>query len=348
MMIYLAGRKNISMDIDGKKAAIICILKVLENYSSENHPLSNSEVITFVKKDFGISITPNTLRSHILILKDYLGYNIETFEDNNKGLLLIAKNDFDEEEVRVLIDSVLTSRYIPEKHAEDIISKLKKLTNEEFTKKLTHIHTINEWNHQRNKQFFGNLVCLSTAIEEKKQVEFYYNEILPDKTLKPKDNRLKCVNPYAIVCSNGQYYLICSFVNKTKLFHYRIDRMTNVNKRETAAYPITSIPGYEKGLNIAKYASEHHFMYGGKPVLVKLKMPSNRAGDIMDNFGDKATMVDLGNGTMEVYVKAVEEGMRYFALQFAAAGCEVISPQTLRDKVKDDIRELIKKYNIED
>ncbi len=125
------------MDIDGKKAAIICILKVLENYSSENHPLSNSEVITFVKKDFGISITPNTLRSHILILKDYLGYNIETFEDNNKGLLLIAKNDFDEEEVRVLIDSVLTSRYIPEKHAEDIISKLKKLTNEEFTKKLT-------------------------------------------------------------------------------------------------------------------------------------------------------------------------------------------------------------------
>jgi predicted DNA-binding transcriptional regulator YafY len=66
----------------------------------------------------------------------------------------------------------------------------------------------------------------------------------------------------------------------------------------------------------------------------------------MDNFGDKATMVDLGNGTMKVCVKAVEESMRYFALQFAAAGCEVISPKSLRNKVIDDIRNLVEKYDI--
>lgn len=334
------------MNINGKRAAIICILKVLENYSSEERPLSNSEVIKYLQDDYGISITPNTLRANILILRDYLNYDIKSFEDNSKGLYLRTEQEFDDEEVRVLIDSVLTSSYIPEKQAYDLIKKIKGFASKDFAMKLTHIYPLNEWNHQRNKEFFWNLACLSEAIYEKKQAEFYYNEVLPDKTLKPKVNRLTCVNPYAIVCTNGQYYLICSIGYKDTLFHYRIDRMTDIKKREKLARPVTTIPGCEKELNIAKYASEHHFMYGGKAVPITLKMPSVRAGDVMDRFGDKARMKDLSDGTMEVNITAVPDGIRYFAMQFAASGCEVISPESLREKVKEDIRNIVKYYNI--
>ena len=333
-------------DIGGKSAVILCILKVLEQYSSEDRPLSNSEVIGYLQDEYNISITPNTLRANISILRDGLEYPVSTFEENGKGLYLATEQIFDDEEVRVLIDSVLTSRYIPEHQANALIKKLTGFANKAFAKKLTHIHPLNEWNHQRNKSFFWNLSCLSESIAEKKQAEFYYNNVLPDGTLEHKSKQLARVHPYAIVCSNGQYYLICSLGNYDNLLHYRIDRMTEVKKREKAARSVTTVPGCEKGLNIAAYASEHHFMYGGKAVPVTLKMPSDRAGDVMDNFGSRARMRDLGDGTMEVYLTAVPEGIRYFALQFGTSGCEVISPQSLRDAVKDDIRVLVKKYGV--
>jgi len=49
---------------------------------------------------------------------------------------------------------------------------------------------------------------------------------------------------------------------------------------------------------------------------------------------------------MEVNITAVPDGIRYFAMQFAASGCEVISPESLREKVKEDIRNIVKYYNI--
>ena len=46
---------------------------------------------------------------------------------------------------------------------------------------------------------------------------------------------------------------------------------------------------------------------------------------------------------MQVRVTAVPEGMRFFALQYGP-NCEVLSPQRLRDIIKNDINEMCKKY----
>jgi hypothetical protein len=50
---------------------------------------------------------------NIACLIEY-GYEIETTKDNKKGYWLVNR-DFDESELGLLVDSVLSSRYIPEK-----------------------------------------------------------------------------------------------------------------------------------------------------------------------------------------------------------------------------------------
>lgn len=333
------------INLEGKSATILCLLKVLEDHSSPENPLTNGQVIDYLNKEYGISITPNTLRSHITTLTT-LGYPISTFEQNRKGISLepnLSGPDFDDEEIRVLIDSVLTSRYIPEHHTSQLIQKLTKLASKSFPKQLKHIHPINEWNHRRNKSFFWNLSCLAEAIQKGLQAEFYYNTVEPDKSLKRK-GRIARVHPYAIVCSNSQYYLLCSLGRYDNLLHYRIDRMTDVKLRDKRARNIKTIPGYEQGLNLPRYTRERHLMYGGKTKLVTFRMPVERAGDILDVFGEKAVMTNLGDGLMEISVLATEEGMRFFALQFGPGGCEILSPKSLRDRVKKDIDDLVELY----
>ena len=332
---------------DDKSSAILCLLLVLQKHTSPQYPLNNGQIIEKLEQEYGISITPNTLRSHIARLVE-LGYSISTYQENGKGVYLNQEgSEYVDEEVRVLVDGVLTSRYISANHAGDLIRKLTKLGSKDFPKQLSHIYPIDDWNHRDDPSFFLHLGNLTEAVSEGKYVEFYYCDVSTDKKLVHKRNRKDCVIPLAVVCTHGQYYLIARYpksdtdIAADKIFHFRIDRMAEVKKREI------TVPKKERiTFHLAQYAAEHHFMYGGKSVPVVLKMPTTLVGDVLDRFGNGAKMIDLGDGSMEVHLLATEEGMRFFALQYGASGCEVVSPQSLREQVMEDIRFLMRQYQI--
>lgn len=326
-------------NIKEKSPAILCTLLILQKYSSEQNPLSNNRIISYLEKDYGISISPNTLRKHIASLTT-LGFSFSTFEDNGKGVYLIPPEpEYDDSEIKVLIDSVLTSRYIPARQAKELIQKLTKLGSKAFPKHLTYIEPVDDWNHRDNKDFFWNLTCLTDAIHENKMVSFCYNKISVKGELVPKNRPETIVHPLAVVCSSGQYYLLCRFSRARSIFHYRIDRMTKVK-----AIDVPSSDQIRQSLNLARYCTEHHFMYGGKIVPIVLKMPAALAGDIVDRFGKAAHMVDIEDGMMEVHLHATEESIRYFAMQYGASGCEVLRPTSLREQIRKDIKALLKKY----
>lgn len=329
--------------LEDKSSAILCLLLVLQKHTSPSHPLSNGQLIEKLQQEYGISITPNTLRKHLDRLVE-IGYPISRHCDNKKGVYLEQMDsEYVDEEVRVLVDGVLTSRFITAKHAEDLIRKLTKFGSKDFPKQLGHIQPIDAWNHRDDPSFFLHLGDLTEAVSEGKFVEFYYCDVSTDKKLVHKRKKKDCVIPLAVVCTHGQYYLIARYPRAAadKVFHFRIDRMAEVMKLET------TVPKQEqRAFDLAKYTAEHHFMYGGKINLVVLKMPTTLAGDVLDQFGNQAKMFDQGDGTMEVHLFATEEGMRFFALQYGASGCEVIRPQSLREQVKRDIIALTQQYQI--
>lgn len=281
--------------LEDKNSAVPCLLRVLQKYTDPQHPLNNGQLIEKLQQEYKISITPNTLRHHLDCI-EAIGYPISRHQDNGKGVYLEPDEPkYEDEEVRILVDGVLTSRFISASHAGHLIRKLTKPGRKNFPKQLNHIRPIDDWNHRNDQSFFLHLGDLTEAVSERKFVEFHYCDIATDKKLIHKRNKKDCVIPLSVVCSQGQYYLI-------------------------ARYP--------------------------KIVLIVSKMPANLAGDILDRFGDRAKMLDQGDGTMEVHVFATEEGMRFFALQYGASGCEVIHPQSLREQVKWDILSLMHRYRL--
>ena len=110
-------------DLGGKRLIALCVLKILEEYSDEDHPLTSTQIIDYLNRDFGIQAVRNTIRSNLAELKSVYP-NISTFEDNGKGAFLEKDQKFEDDEIRILIDSVLTSGYVPEKQAGDLVRKL--------------------------------------------------------------------------------------------------------------------------------------------------------------------------------------------------------------------------------
>ena len=66
-------------------------------------------------------------------------------------------------------------------------------------------------------------------------------------------------------------------------------------------------------------------------------------GDIIDWFGKEAVFTNETENSVTVHVRANLAAMRYWALQYSR-DVKILSPQSLVDDVKKDLREAINKY----
>ena len=100
-----------------KKLYIMYILEILKKYSDDRHRLKQQDIIDIMKKDYDVACERKAVARNISDLQE-LGYDIET-----GGGYYLAERDFEDSELRLLIDSVLASRYIPAKQAKDLVDR---------------------------------------------------------------------------------------------------------------------------------------------------------------------------------------------------------------------------------
>ena len=89
----------------GNRVVPFQVLKTLERYASEEHPLSNLQVIAKIQQDQRVTLARNTVAASVELLES-LGYG----ERGPKGSWPVRL--FDETELRVLIDGVMASKFL--------------------------------------------------------------------------------------------------------------------------------------------------------------------------------------------------------------------------------------------
>ena len=152
-----------------KKMLNILILEILKEYSDEEHRLTQQEIIRLLKSNYGIECDRRSVKSNVLCLKE-LGYDI-SMEDG----YYLQSREFEDAELRMLIDSVLFSKNLTHKQAKSLVERLKGLGNRYFSAKVKHICNLPELYHADNKQLWYALDAVNDAIAEKKKISFTYN-----------------------------------------------------------------------------------------------------------------------------------------------------------------------------
>jgi predicted DNA-binding transcriptional regulator YafY len=298
--------------------------------------MTQEKIAEFLEREYGIEIERKAIGRNVSLLKE-AGYEIET---NREGSWLTTR-EFEDSELHLLIDGVLGSQHISAKHSKDLIEKLCGLSNKYFRAHVRNIYSVNEWNKTDNQSLFYNIEQIDEAIEKGYKIEFDYNKYGTDKKL----HRTKTHNasPYQLILHNQRYYLMALNEQWGNMAYYRVDHITNMKVLEERLTPLNEVEGYEKGIDYSMFSSALPYMYTDKIERITFYADETIVDQIVDWFGKNAKIEKCEN-KLKVTVKASPMAMEYWAMQYLNY-VEVVSPSELRDKIKENLENAIKKYN---
>ncbi len=286
------------------------------------------------------------------------------------------RHTFSYEEVNALIEGVLFSKTLDTRTANRLIGKIEEqLTTKYYKKGPKHVCTVRETVLADRELLRENLLLIQRAIDDRVRISFRFNGYNRKKELEPVRAAKDTVSPYYIVANGGRYYLLaCKEICRDsgperQMSIWRIDLMTELE-----------IPGQdeqhkgERALekrqveNLPQAWSEefplHHLnMSFDKPVPVTLRIlrsggqneasAKRRRPDytfLYDWFGDtfryERTEAEPPYGDI-VQVRCSPFAMVNWALQYSD-WVEVLEPEAVRKQVVKKIKNLNRKYGLED
>ena len=332
-----------------KNLMVLYILKILKEYTDEDHRLSQEEIREKLEQDYEMTVDRKSIKRNLENLKAE-GCEINSTtnkrgsgkKQNETNTDYYIESDFDDSELRFLIDGLIFSKYIPSNQCEDLVNKLKKLTSKYFNPRIEFIQSLKD-DKKMNKEIFYTIGVLDDAIREKKKVKFNYCSYDIDKKLKPKKdvktgkNKEHIVNPYYIIATQGRYYLLCKYDKYEDTAHLRIDRIQNIEILGEAIDQKASKP------DLPKHMVEHLYMMSGESGLVRFDFKKEILNDVIDWFGTDIILQEKKEGVVNAQVTVNYESMKFWAMQYGE-NVTVLSPKSLVDKIKNSIKAISKNY----
>lgn len=320
-----------------KKLALIRIWQILKENSDYDHPMTQEDIATKLENEYGIVIERKAISRNISLLKES-GVEIES----RRAGSYLDRRDFEDSELHMLIDGVLSSKHISARHSKDLIDRICSLSNKYFRSSVKHIHSVNDWSKTDNQALFYNIELIDAAIEEGKQIHYDYNKYGIDKKLHKTSQQY--VSPYLMILHNQRYYLMAYSEYWHNMVFHRLDRITNMTIIDRKATPIKNVPGYENGINYKELSSTMPYMYSDQPEHIDFISDEGIIDQIVDWFGnDVRIMKSNDEGKVRVSVKASPTAMEFWAMQYINH-VEILSPEPLRIRMREVLNNGLKKY----
>ena len=346
-----------------KKMVIFCILDILKRYTDFDHRLQQKEIEERLLTDYNIKVDRKSVKSNIGCLKDF-GYDIECDESSRRVLnkktgefeesivtsgYYLAK-DFDDSELRLLIDSILFAPNISASQSKQLIKKLQAQSSDYFKPRVKHIASMSS-NKSSNKQLFYTIDIVDEAITTNCKIQFKYGEYGTDLKFHPRktedgSDRIYVVSPYQMAVREDKYYLICNNDKFDNVVNYRMDRILDVKILDESVRPFkTLLDSNGHSFNLQEYMNEHIFMYSGSSTRAKLRIVREMVTDIIDIFGKDVKFSNETDTHVEVVLKANEMSIMQFAQRYSH-DVVILEPEDLRVMMLLRLQQAFKGYDI--
>ena len=343
-----------------KKLIIMNILDILKKYTDEDHMLSQKEIQDILASEYEMNVDRKAIRRNLMDLIDF-GYYINYSE--NKRIIkdkdgveresviftdFYLKREFTDCELRLLIDSVLFSNYIPYKQGMDLMEKLSGLSSVYFKSRVKHISRMPK-DRTDNKQLFYNIELLDEAIDKERKVHFHYVEYRSDKKLHKRcgeDGKVReyTVNPYQLVIREGKYYLICNNDKYDKVSNYRVDRITDMDILEERIKPFNMLKDSDgRPLDLQEYMEKHIYMFAGENIRAVFRITKDCISDVIDMFGKDVKFSEETDTHITVTANVNDLAMMQFAKAYTP-WIEIIKPAELREEMIELLSTGLEKY----
>lgn len=338
-----------------KKLLIVYILDILKKYSDSENMLTKGRIQQILEKEYFMEADVKAVARNLKLL-EMVDNHIKCREaerTNQRGRKEIYRygfyyeHEFDNEELRLLVDSVMYQMQMPKKTRQNLINKLIGLSSIYFKNTMRHTSYIPD-NAPENISFYKNIRVLAEAINSEKKVRFRYCSYGTDLKLHPRKNadgkeRIYTVNPYKLAVKDGRYYIICNYDRYDDICNYRVDRIKGIEMLDVPARSEREL-NHSDMINLAEYMEQHLYMFSGQPIRAVFRTKSYMLNDFVDYFGKNIKIKSEGDEII-VDVIASEKSVCNWGVQFAG-DVILVYPPNLRKQVTEKLKNALKDYEI--
>lgn len=327
-----------------QKIKLLYLMDVLLKESDEKHCLSTQYLIDYLAQK-EIFIERKTIFSDIATLKEYgLDIGVSKIKDNN-GYYIINR-DFELPELKIIVEAILSSRYISSKKTKELITKLEMLVGPSERKELNRELFVSGRVKTENESIYYNVDILHNAMLNNNEITFEYLDWNIKKELIPRKNgKLYRVSPWALTIKDDNYYLIAYDQDNLEIRHYRVDKMKDIH-----AILRSKRNGKEEfdSFDVGEYTTKNFGMFRGESDIVTISLPKEKIGIIFDRFGKDIDVRPINNDRVSCRVPVLVSNQ--FFGWICGLGCEfkIDKPKDIRAQYIDYINTIITTYRAEE
>lgn len=321
-----------------QKLKIMYLMKILMEYTDEEHDITLAEIVEKLKA-YGITAERKSLYSDIENLRMY-GMEIEGQQYDRTFHYRVINRQFELAELKLLVDSVQSARFITEKKSKELIEKIEDYASKYEAEKLNRQVNVSGRVKTQNKRVYYSVDAIHEAISYNKQIKFQYFTWTVDKKMELRhDGAYYSVSPWALCWDDEKYYLIGFDNTEGKIKHFRVDKMTNtdvVDEKRLGKREFSQI-------NMSEYSNKLFGMFEGESHNVRLRCDNSAANIIIDRFGSDVPIIKVDDEHFETVVK-VSVSRMFLGWVMSIPGVKIVSPESTVEMMKEEIKRLSEMY----
>ncbi len=321
-----------------QKLKLLYIVKFLMQRSDEEHPVSTAAIIEELAKN-DISAERKSIYDDIESLRLF-GLDIIQLKGKNGGYY-IGERDFELPELKLLVDSIQSSKFITEDKTYKLIKKLEGLASVYDGQLLQRQVYVTNRVKSMNESIYYAVDVVSDAITQNRKIRYKYFEYTVEKEHRYRhDGAFYEVSPFALIWDDENYYMLAWDSSAEKMKHYRVDKMEKVSLTESEREGTDEF----KKVDMSAYTKTVFGMFGGEEQKVKLRFANHLVGAVLDRFGRKTMIIKDGEEHFTFTVNVVVS-QQFLAWVFGfGTEAEILSPDEVREEMKKQVESVAKLY----
>ncbi len=317
----------------GQKAKILLLMDYLLHSTDEAHPTTIRRLTEYLES-MGVSAERKALYDDLETLRTY-GLDIVKTGNGRDSAYYVGARDFELPELKLLVDSVQSSKFITQRKTGELIRKLEKLASAHDAQLLQRQVFVQNRIKTMNESVYYNVDAIHAGISQNKKIRFKYFDMTVGKQRSyRKGGAFYTVSPYALNWDAENYYLVAFDAEAGRIKHYRVDRMASI---VTTDQPRDGQEAYS-ALDMAEYTKAVFGMFAGEPQNVRMRFESALVGPVLDRLGTDAMLIPDGEGHFTVQAKIVVS-QPFFAWLFGfGARAQILEPGSVAEQYREALR----------
>lgn len=326
-------------DKDDSRLRILYLYQMLQKHTDEAHALSTRQIMEMMEAEHEISMHRTTLAKDIEVLR---AAGVEVMSERKRTIYYyLSDRPLSLPELRLLIDAVLSSKFITEKKSRELVEKLISLTSETSADKLRRTVHVTGKAKSDNEKGYYIVDAINDAFHLGKKISFYYFDYDGKKKhVLRNEGSPYTVSPYDLVWDGDYYYLTGYCDERGEVRIFRVDRIEK--QPDILDQPLIPRP---KDYRVEKYTQEVFRMFATQEVEeVKLLCNNEAMKFVIDQFGAGVRTKQIGKDCFRATVK-VCLSPNFFRWVFGWDGQVIIEgPEAIKAQYKEMLQKELEKY----